>query len=65
MNKLKEIRKQSGFTKSDVAYFLDMTAEGVGYLEKSKGIKAEKALILSKLYSVPVEEIIIASMEQE
>ncbi|MCI0936812.1 helix-turn-helix domain-containing protein [Clostridioides difficile] len=62
-NKLSELREKSGFTKTDVAIFLNMTTSGITGIEKSEKISLDKGIKLAILYGVPIYEILRASKE--
>lgn len=65
LNKLKEYREKNQLSKEDVAYILDMTAEGVAKIETvNHGISGKDTYKLSKLYGKSMEEIYIATLNE-
>ncbi|HBF5866273.1 helix-turn-helix transcriptional regulator [Clostridioides sp. ZZV14-6044] len=62
-NGLFKLREKKGLTKVDVAIALNMTTSGITGIERSKKISLDKAIKLSKIYSVSIYDIFNASRE--
>ncbi|MGX9758863.1 helix-turn-helix transcriptional regulator [Clostridioides difficile] len=62
-NGLFKLREKKGLTKVDVAIALNITTSGVTGIERSKKISLDKAIKLSKIYSVSIYDIFNASRE--
>ncbi|MBN1160245.1 MAG: helix-turn-helix transcriptional regulator [Candidatus Diapherotrites archaeon] len=57
-NRIKELRKQHGLTQDDLALALHVTRQTVVAIEKGKfNPSLELALKLSRLFSLPIEEL--------